>query len=68
MGMSGYYGDPSSLSEAESIATIKAALDAGINFFDTADIYGLGNNEKLLGKYSLEFDAIYQRSPMLQIL
>ncbi len=33
-----------------SIKAIKAALDAGINFFDTADIYGLGHSESLLGK------------------
>lgn len=33
-----------------SVAAIHAALDAGINFFDTADIYGLGHSEKLLGE------------------
>jgi len=33
-----------------SIAAIYAALDAGINFFDTADIYGLGHSENILGK------------------
>lgn len=33
-----------------SISAIKAALDAGINFFDTADVYGLGHSETLLGK------------------
>src|SRR5258705_12258769 len=33
-----------------SIKAINAALDAGINFFDTADIYGLGHSEELLGK------------------
>ena len=33
-----------------SIKAIHASLDAGINFFDTADIYGLGHSEKLLGK------------------
>ena len=33
-----------------SIAAIHAALDAGINFFDTADFYGLGHSEELLGK------------------
>lgn len=36
--------------DAESTAAIHAALDAGINFFDTADIYGLGHSETLLGK------------------
>lgn len=34
----------------ESVKAIHAALDAGINFFDTADIYGLGHSESLLGK------------------
>lgn len=33
-----------------SVAAIKTALDAGINFFDTADFYGLGHSESLLGK------------------
>lgn len=36
--------------DATSINAIHAALDAGINFFDTADIYGLGHSENLLGK------------------
>ena len=49
MGMSAFYS-PSSMSEEESLATIKAALDKGINFFDTADMYGPHTNEILLGK------------------
>ena len=36
--------------EADSIATIEAALDAGINFFDTAELYGDGYSEEILGK------------------
>ena len=36
--------------DATSVEAIYAALDAGINFFDTADIYGLGHSEDLLGK------------------
>lgn len=36
--------------DKESVKAIHAALDAGINFFDTADIYGLGHSETLLGK------------------
>ncbi|HLF47185.1 MAG TPA: aldo/keto reductase [Chitinophagaceae bacterium] len=36
--------------DADSLRAIHAALDAGINFFDTADIYGLGHSEELLGK------------------
>src|SRR3954451_10691690 len=47
MGMSGMYG-PSD--EAESIATIHAAIDAGINLFDTGDFYGMGHNEMLIGR------------------
>jgi aryl-alcohol dehydrogenase-like predicted oxidoreductase len=36
--------------DAVSVKAIHAALDTGINFFDTADIYGLGHSEELLGK------------------
>jgi aryl-alcohol dehydrogenase-like predicted oxidoreductase len=45
MGMSGIYGPAD---ETESIATIRAALDAGITLLDTADFYGMGHNEMLL--------------------
>src|SRR5512147_1287097 len=45
MGMSDLYG-PSD--EAESIATIRAALDAGVTLLDTGDYYGMGHNELLL--------------------
>jgi aryl-alcohol dehydrogenase-like predicted oxidoreductase len=47
MGMSGMYG-PSD--RAESLATIHAALDAGINLIDTGDFYGMGHNEMLIGE------------------
>jgi aryl-alcohol dehydrogenase-like predicted oxidoreductase len=47
MGMSGVYGPTD---EAESIATIQAALDAGINLIDTGDFYGMGRNEMLVGR------------------
>jgi len=47
MGMSGMYG-PSD--RAESIATIRAALDAGIDLLDTGDFYGMGHNELLLAE------------------
>ena len=46
MGMSEFYGPQQ---EEESIATIHRALDLGINFLDTADVYGRGANEKLVG-------------------
>jgi len=47
MGMSALYGPAD---EAESLATIQAALDAGITLLDTADFYGAGHNELLLYK------------------
>jgi aryl-alcohol dehydrogenase-like predicted oxidoreductase len=47
MGMSDFYGDGD---EAESIATIHRALDLGVTFLDTADMYGTGANERLLAK------------------
>jgi aryl-alcohol dehydrogenase-like predicted oxidoreductase len=45
MGMSDLYGPAD---DAESIATIHAALDAGVSFLDTGDFYGMGHNELLL--------------------
>lgn len=47
MGMSGMYG---TADDAESIATIHAALDSGANLIDTGDFYGAGHNELLIGK------------------
>jgi len=47
MGMSGMYGHAD---EAESIATIHAALDNGITLLDTGDFYGAGHNEMLIGR------------------
>jgi aryl-alcohol dehydrogenase-like predicted oxidoreductase len=47
MGMSEFYG---SFYEEESINTLHKAIDLGVNFFDTADMYGWGANERLLGK------------------
>jgi aryl-alcohol dehydrogenase-like predicted oxidoreductase len=68
MGMSGMYGPTD---DAESIATIHAAIDAGVTLLDTGDFYGMGHNEMLVGRalrfgrdevmLSVKFGA--QRSP-----
>ena len=47
MGMSGMYG---ASDEDESVATIHAAIDRGVNLLDTGDFYGTGHNELLLGR------------------
>mgnify|MGYP001551305929 CR=1 FL=1 len=47
MGMSEFYGKTD---EKQSISTIHKAVELGVNFFDTADMYGSGHNEELLGK------------------
>ncbi|KAF0190257.1 MAG: oxidoreductase [bacterium] len=47
MGMSEFYG---ATDETESLATIARALELGVNFFDTADMYGPFINEELVGK------------------
>ena len=47
MGMSQSYGVPD---DAESIATIHRALDLGVTYFDTAEVYGPFTNERLLGQ------------------
>jgi aryl-alcohol dehydrogenase-like predicted oxidoreductase len=49
MGMSEFY-DPKSMDDAESIAVVHRYLDAGGDFLDTADVYGLGRNETLVGR------------------
>jgi aryl-alcohol dehydrogenase-like predicted oxidoreductase len=47
MGMSEFYGERN---DAESAATLLRALDLGVTFLDTADTYGIGDNEELVGK------------------
>ena len=68
MRMSSVWGGPTP-DEKESIATIQAALDSGINFLNTGDFYGAGHNELLVGKaisgrrddafISVKFGAIF---------
>lgn len=47
MGMSDYYGERN---DAESTATLHRALELGVTFLDTADMYGIGDNEELVGR------------------
>ena len=59
MSMSGVYGNAN---DEESIGVIHYALDKGINFLDSADMYGWGHNETLLGK-ALKAGATRSSSP-----
>ena len=51
MGMSEFYGPRD---DAGAVRTIHAALERGINFIDTADVYGMGHNEELVGRAILD--------------
>jgi aryl-alcohol dehydrogenase-like predicted oxidoreductase len=51
MGMSEFYGTPD---EAECIATLERAIELGVSFWDTADAYGSGHNEELIGRFIAE--------------
>jgi aryl-alcohol dehydrogenase-like predicted oxidoreductase len=74
MRMSSIWGGPSP-DETESVATIQAALDSGINFLNTGDFYGAGHNELLVGKaikgrrdeafISVKFGAIFYNGQWL---
>ena len=56
MGMSEFYG---SSDEEASIKTLHKAIDLGVNFFDTADMYGRGANERLIGKaFKAHWDGV----------
>ena len=73
MGMSEFYGPTD---EAESIATIHRAIALGSTFLDTADMYGAGRNEELVGKairdrrdqvfLACPFRKLYPAVPMMQ--
>jgi len=74
MRMSSIWGGPTP-DEAESMATIKEALDLGINFLNTGDFYGAGHNEMLIGRaikgrrddafISVKFGAIFHNGQWL---
>jgi aryl-alcohol dehydrogenase-like predicted oxidoreductase len=51
MGMSEFYGDPD---PAENVATLERAVSLGVTFWDTADAYGNGHNEELIGGFVAE--------------
>ncbi|HET9059174.1 MAG TPA: aldo/keto reductase [Acidimicrobiales bacterium] len=50
-------GDWGDVSDAEALETLNAAADAGVSFFDTADVYGDGRSERLLGRFLAERPA-----------
>ncbi|CAN7090922.1 unnamed protein product, partial [Brassica rapa subsp. narinosa] len=58
MGISSFYGP--SKPEADAIALLHHAIDSGVTFFDTSDVYGPETNELLLGK-ALKYDGVRGR-------
>ena len=58
MGMSGIYGQAD---DQESIATIHAALDAGITLLDTGDFYGMGHNELRLAQFTTFLSLVVRK-------
>lgn len=62
MGMSEFYGPTD---DAQSLGTLAAALDLGLQHFDTADTYGLGHNESLLGRFVAEGGPARRRRMVL---
>ncbi|MEV7125796.1 aldo/keto reductase [Streptomyces sp. NPDC093260] len=64
MGMSGAYGEAD---RAESIATVHAALDAGVTLLDTGDFYGMGHNELLIGEALRSAPAAHRDNALLSV-
>lgn len=50
MGMSDFYGSQTDRDDRESVATLLHALNSGVTLLDTADVYGMGRNEELVGR------------------
>ncbi len=64
MGMSGMYG---ATDDAESIATIHAAVERGVTLLDTGDFYGMGHNEMLLGRALREIPSSRRDNVLLSV-
>ena len=60
-----YWGYGRNYSEAEIKAAFEASLDAGINFFDTAEVYGQGLSERLMGKFIREMSTQGEARPIV---
>ena len=66
MGMSDFYGPAD---EATNLGVLNAALDLGINFLDTADMYGSGNNERLLAQVlAIEEDPLEESTSLTTLI